>query len=142
MKYNISSNLLEEYKNSVYKILSPQIQIHLEELNPKIDNLLVKYNALTWGFISAYNPLSIIQEDLINQKENIKLKKNLLSDGYKIFDSLGFNKKGEYPLEKNFFILDIQLDRLNQLALEFKQNAFLYGKISEKANLILTRETL
>jgi hypothetical protein len=141
MKYNISSKLLEEYNNSIYKILNPEIQIHLDELNPEIDNLLFSKQAVSWGFLTAYNPFSLLQEEAINQRQNNKLKRFLLLNQYTFFESIGFNKKGEFPPEKNFFILDIPFDYLNKLALYFKQNAFLFGKISEKAKLIFTEET-
>ncbi len=54
----IPTTLLEAYKATCYEILSPKIEIYIDQENATLQTFLKANQFTSWCFITAWNPYS------------------------------------------------------------------------------------
>jgi len=92
---------------------------------------------LSWCFITAWNPLPEILEIEENQKRNKQLENDIQNLGLEYLNGIGVSVDGKWS-EQSFFIKNIALAKVNELAVKYKQLAFVFGHKNEKAELVYT----
>jgi hypothetical protein len=101
-----------------------------------IDELLNRYDATSWAFITAYNPFSMqlsIAENATRQSELIELVK---SKNLRFLEGLGECTMPDWEHEMCLFILNIELNLAIELAKKYEQNAIVYGELGGVPQLI------
>jgi hypothetical protein len=131
----LSSDLLNGYLATCYKIHDPSIDIYISNENSALDTFLIKHNYKSWCFITAWNPFSIAQTKEVNDTLNEQLKADL-SD-YKVYDGEGKDTLGDWPPEVSFFVANISKEKTKELATKYKQNAVVFGEVNKPAELLV-----
>ena len=123
----IPKELLAAYFNTDYLIPELGLCLSINESNRKLQNYLIKQGFNSFAFITAWNPNSELQSLTTNQAANQKLKLHLRAKGFSFFDGLGQGRDGNWPAEESFLVMDIDLAEAFQVAVAFRQMAFLWG---------------
>jgi len=105
---NIPPALINSYKNTIYKVFLPALNIRINELHPHLDTFLIDNNVYQWAFISAYNPYSQILSELENEKRHVDFQNLLVKRKYVFCEGEGKGVDGDWPAEKSFLILHNQ----------------------------------
>lgn len=92
----------------------------------------------TWAFITAWNPLPDILTKPENNIRNNQLKVQLKEHGFIFYPGVGISKNEDWS-EDSFFIMNIDLERANDISLKYGQLAFLYGDKVNGNQLIFTK---
>ena len=104
----------------------------------KIDALVLEVQQFnSWAFITAWNPSPEILSLEENRNRNQNLEEEIISFGLKYFHGIGISADEKWS-EESFFIENISLEKTNEWAVKQGQLAFVYGKKSEKAQLVYT----
>jgi hypothetical protein len=132
-------DLIEAYRNTHYKT-EVGITLLIDTKSPKLDELLRNSGLESAVFITAWNPFSEMYTDEGNSDLNKSLRDNLLGltlDQH-ILNGFGADPSGKWPGEQSFLALGITKEAGTQLALKYRQNAFVYHKIGFTTELVLT----
>jgi hypothetical protein len=122
----------QAFLNTSFNVLTnPAFTIKIDVLVPEAQ----QFNS--WAFITAWNPLPVILSLEENRNRNQNLEEEIISFGLKYSHGKGVSED-EAWFEESFFIANISLDKANEYAAKYGQLAFVYGKKSEKAQLVYT----
>ena len=112
-----------------------------DETVPAVINELLK-QAKTAVILTAWNPRSqpfSLQE---NKSRNNYLRASLMKNNYSIFDAIGQGKDSsasfldmDWPAEESFFILGITKEEVEELAVDYGQNAYVWLEYDKPAVL-------
>ena len=131
----ITKSLEEAYRNTLY--CAQGMTLRIGEKHPAMDVFLHKHEEICWCFITAFNPFSQeypLEENLIRNRE---LKDRLHEQGFvKIFDGEGRGISGDWPPESSFLVLGLSRLEAKAMGKHFKQNAIVWGKIAQEAELV------
>lgn len=124
-----NDELFDSYRRTTYSAETPRGPIHLRvgEPNEDLVQLLKRYDANSWAYITAFNPGSqplAHEENLRRQKELID---SLRRERLMFFPGAGVGDDSQWPPEESVLVLSISRPRAIQLAREFGQNAILFG---------------
>ncbi len=135
--HNADKELGQAYKLAYYKVIDPPIFISLDSKNPELDEYLGKncFDYQSWVFLTAYNPGSKVQTDEINTSRQAELLNLIRRIGHSYLPGVGGSRDNSWPVEKSVLILNLEINKANELALQFGQKAFLYGEKGKTANL-------
>jgi hypothetical protein len=133
-------NLIEAYNATSYQTTEdPLLNVRIGESNKKLNSYLNKKNYNSWVFITASNPMSIVQlSDAINTQRNIKLKNQIINNAWPFLHGQGVPDKGNWRSEESFMIFNISKNEAIKLAKKFDQRAFVFGEINKTAELVMT----
>jgi hypothetical protein len=121
--------LNQAFLNTTYRVLqSPIIDIKINQTTKEFDMLE------NWAFITAWNPSPDILSLEENQNRNKQLEQDIKQLGLKYSLGLGIAEDGNWS-EESFFIENIDLNKVNELASKYVQLAFVYGIRGENATL-------
>ncbi len=130
-------NLIEAFKNTDYIVNgsnNKQIVINIDNLHPELDTFISP--ALSWCFITAYNPLPLILEEEENIERNNLLIKDVLHLGNTFHTALGISKTTDWQ-EESIFVVGISKEKSINLGRKYGQKAIVFGTKSNKAELIM-----
>lgn len=102
----------------------------------EMDDILQQHAATTMAIISAFNPLSNPTDEMINIQNTEKLGNELRQRFISFKQGLSKSTHGEWP-EKNFIVIDIDLDTAKEIGKHYKQNAIVFYEKGGVAKLIL-----
>ncbi len=134
----MDQQLLNSYTSTIYRVSRPQLDIVIGQYSPLLDQFLMDNNAYCWAFVSAGNPFSKLLDEKENEILHEKMKDLLEFRGYSYVEGLGIPNNSDWPPEKSLFILDINLLEAKQLAMQFEQNAIVFGLLNEVPQLVIT----
>jgi Protein of unknown function (DUF3293) len=101
-----------------------------------VDELLNRYQAESWAFITAYNPYSeqlSSAENVSRQSELVELVK---SKNLKFLEGFGECTTPDWEHEICLFIFNIELNLAIEFAKKYQQNAIVYGELGGVPQLI------
>jgi hypothetical protein len=129
----IPQTLLDAYNSTRYVVHFPEGDqtIRIGNTHPEIDKI-----STSWSFITAYNPHSEVLTKHENEKRSDELRRSVEDIGLSYVKGIGIGEDPSWEPEKSIFIKDISIEDAQMLGKKFGQNAIVYGKISEKAELI------
>ena len=104
----------------------------------EMDHLLQQAKNQTGIIITAWNPRSnaLSRED--NRKRNQDLRSYLTTQGYEVYDALGEGNDPAWPAEESLFVLDIEKDGADKLAIDYGQNAYVRLAKKQPATLVFS----
>lgn len=137
----IKPELIEAYSKTHYFIEGVKVPIKIGELFdfenlPKLQDNTSPIESI--AFITAYNPYSEILTDEENYVLNKKLEDSAVELEYIYFRGIGLNPSGKWKGEKSIAIVNISKDSASKISKMYKQNAFVYLKRNEIAQLVIT----
>jgi hypothetical protein len=134
----ISKELLHGYEATCYSIINPKIDIYLKKENAELNSFLKEHNFNSWCFITAWNLFSKALSIEENKMLNLLLEADL--NKYPIFSAEGKGILGDWPPEISFFVGNISREQAIDLGQKYKQNAIIFGAVSEFPELIVLVE--
>jgi len=106
----------------------------------ELDDLMIQHEVGTWTFITAYNPLSEKLSAKENEKRNEKLAAELALRDLEIYPATSRADSGEWPEERSFLVLGLNLEEASRLGFEHGQHAIVFGRFNKPAQLVWCRE--
>ena len=113
------------------------VQIRIQQLHAVLDELLTLNDCTTWAFITAWNPIHVEAHDInSNKNRNAELLAVLHRSRYIVLPGWGIPDEPVWPPEASFLVLGISKREATAVSNRFGQRAFVFGCISEIAQLI------
>ena len=131
---NSIEELLQAYTETTYNVFEQNISIKIGEENAELNDLLLKFNCVTWAFTTACNPYSELELDEFNERKNNQLKEDL--ERYVIFGGEAVGADPAWMPERSFLVLGIKKEAAIKLSKSYKQHAIVYGEVNAKPQLI------
>jgi hypothetical protein len=91
------------------------------------------------AFLTAYNPRGAIQSDEANERGHAELASMLHDQGLQVIEGYGSEEGTEWPAEKSYFALGLQLDAAERIGRHFDQDAIVWVGSDAIPQLILLR---
>lgn len=91
------------------------------------------------AFLTAYNPRGAIQSDKANERGHAELAGLLRDQGLQVIEGSGSEEATQWPAEKSYFALGLQLDAAKQIGRHFDQDAIVWVCADAVPQLILLR---
>ena len=91
------------------------------------------------AFLTAYNPRGSIQSDVANAAGHTELASLLRDQGFRAIEGSGSEEGTDWPSEKSWFALGLQLDPAKALGIHFDQDAIVWAGADAVPQLILLR---
>ena len=138
---NSKAELEQGYLETVYSVF-----VDGEKYNIKIgpfdaddsSALLTKTKNRSGVIITAWNPRSRAAASVENKKRNAELSDYLMKNHYTFYAALGQGQDGSWAAEESFFIVDINNETAESLAVAFGQNAYVRVAENKPASLIFS----
>lgn len=114
---------------------SEDIVIRIGEHSPAVDELLTE-SSQSWAFLTAWNPYSreLTAEENARRQNELINELNAKSIGF--LPGAGEDRDGRWPPEESVLLLGIDRDAAIGLAKGFEQNAIVFGRHGEAAELV------
>ncbi len=94
---------------------------------PELKVLMAEHNALSAGFITAWNPFSRQLTDPENKVRQEELKATLKKRGLICIDGIGQHPSNNWPGEVSVLVLGLDLKAAKSLARHYEQHAFVWA---------------
>ena len=133
----IPAELLAEYKSTSYIVYDKDITIEINKHNKRLDELLRENAAVSWAFITAWNPYSKIlpyEDNNIRHQQLISKTKE-----YVCFEGEGRGRDPQWKPENSLLILGISKDDAVEIGNHFKQYAIVTGEYGNAAELQISK---
>jgi hypothetical protein len=135
---NIPKSLKDAYRNTNYFIYVKDQTYLLNPYTPPPQNWLdfmQEKGIYFYSIITAFNPNSIVLDEVTNKKNNQALESDLALLKYEYFKAIGVSKDSKWS-EESFCTTNITKDKAKDLANKYSQNAILIGNKTQKPKLI------
>ena len=131
----IPANLLHAYLTTTYVVPDLNLHIRIGQHHAALDDLLHGHNAITWAFITASNPASLV----LSPEENARRHQELLLqvDRYPHWEGIGVGEDPAWEPEQSLLIVGIPRDEAAALGRRFGQNAIVTGVVGHSAEMII-----
>lgn len=128
--------LLQAYLVAEYWVDGFSQPIRIGEHSEELEDLLARRGARTWGFITAWNPMSKLLPEPENHARNLALQDRLRT--YRLHEGEGRDPAGEWAPERSFLVLGIPYAEALEIGREFGQRAIVFGEAGGVARLVET----
>jgi Protein of unknown function (DUF3293) len=115
------------------------ITLHVDLRSVELARIYASFSVACGVFITAHNPWGESQSDEANDVANESLAAELAAASTKVFEGAGADPSGDWPAEKSFFALGIDLDAARSLGTRYKQDAVVWIGADAVPKLILLR---
>lgn len=97
-------------------------------------------NYMTSGaFLTAFNPHGTLQSDAANELAHKQLADRIYSLGLHAIEGVGSDEKGDWPAEKSYFALGLDLATAKVIGTHFDQDAIVWVGADATPQLIRLR---
>lgn len=131
--------LNEAYQRTAYTVLG--LEIRIGQQNPQLDILLEENQKTEWTYLTAWNPKGKMRNIERNQQANSTLLQRLQMEDWILLSGWGIGDQQDWQPEASFLVLGCSLKEGQEIAREFQQIAFLYGRKQDIPKLIYTENT-
>ena len=136
----LSPGLIAAYRGTLYRVHStPTLDKRIGHRCLATERLMHRHRVRTAAVLTAENPGSRRQPDLVNRIRARRLDAALKHLGFKWLPTSAIDLNGLWPSEVGRFILGPSLADIARLARRFDQNAFIWVMIGRPTGLILRR---
>lgn len=134
-----SHDLIASYLNTDYQINihNELICLRINHYSQPLAHLLKATQQPSGAIISAYNPQSKLQNDRNNTRAHQLLQHDLCNLGYAIIESLHKDSVEQWPIEKGFLAIGLNLNDARSIGRRFNQNAIVWINSDAIPRLIL-----
>ncbi|MCK4864015.1 MAG: DUF3293 domain-containing protein [Gammaproteobacteria bacterium] len=135
----MNSELEKAYLDTTYSVFVDGEKYDIKigkQIPPVINHLLENENEKSAVILTAWNPRSKALPLSDNKSRNTKL--NSFLKNYRVFNAVGQGDDLSWSGEESFFILGIKKDKMEQLAVDFEQYAYVWLECEKPASLVFT----
>lgn len=123
----LAPSLVQAYRSAIYRVLdSPPFDLRIGEYSARLATWHIAAGVEESAIVTAVNPesqqLSIDENRLRTRRLKMQLQDKLPSDA--ILDTLGIDPAGQWPEEPGFLIAGMKGRAVDELMVEFGQNAW------------------
>jgi Protein of unknown function (DUF3293) len=137
MSENTEPNQFEEiYLETNYIVQDGESQFVFRIGETNVDELLNRYEATSWAFITAHNPYSRQLSIAENETRQSELTDLVKSKNLRFVEGFGECTTPGWEHEMCLFIFNIELTLAIELAKKYEQNAIVYGELGGVPQLI------
>ncbi len=134
-----NADLIAAYHGTAYKVGEGPGPLVLRIGQPCAELLARSPKFMGGCFITAYNPYSQPTPEADNRKAQRQLQALLLDRGAKLIEGLGQSLDGSWPAEPSFFVEGLSREAGQELAQQFRQNAFVWVGQEGVPQLVLNK---
>ncbi len=130
--------LIKAYHRTTYVASTPRgrVRVRIDENHPEVDALLGDIEAEQWAYITAWNPGSELLSPLENHARQKALEDKLKQAGHTLFRGSGVPDGEDRDPEESVMVVGISRHEAVRRASEFGQNAIVYGRLGQVAELV------
>ena len=138
---DIPAEKIAAFMDTNYIVLTDQedFTLRIGDYSSALRALYEKTNTGWSAFITAYNPLSSLQNRDTNEAANKRLFDHISLLYRLVFRGSGADPKGIWPPEPSFFVVGIDLEAAKLLGKRFRQDAVVWIDSDAVPQLILFR---
>jgi hypothetical protein len=115
------------------------VEIRVGQHGRRLRRLLEHHKALTWAFISAWNPSSNALPPAENAARHHALVKAVRDAGFSLLSGRGIPADSSWPPEESLMVFDISEQKAVSLGRTFGQLAIVWGRRDGAAQLLSCR---
>ncbi|TFH72496.1 DUF3293 domain-containing protein [Gammaproteobacteria bacterium LSUCC0112] len=112
---------------------------HIGQRSQRLAELFTASSVECGAFLTAYNPQGAIQSDAANERAHADLAALLHEQGIRALEGSGGEEDSDWPTEKSWFALGLQLEPAKDLGRHFDQDAIVWVDADAVPQLILLR---
>ena len=137
----ISAAKIEAYRATDYRLGegADAISLRIDEHSEALALLFARAGYTRGLFITAFNPHGQAQSEEANEAAHLRLDKELRRLYAIVIDGAGADPGGEWPPEKSFFALGVDLESSKIIGKRYKQDAIVWAGKDAIPKLILLR---
>lgn len=141
MSSKINDDLIASYHSAIYNFgaESSAIGLCIDQHSEPLSRVISESGDRCAVFISAYNPGSLIQSSESNRVAHDRLHDDLRSHSNRIIEGVASDPSGEWPPEKGFLAVGVDLATAQRLGDQYGQNAILWADEDAVPRLVLLR---
>jgi hypothetical protein len=134
------SELEKVYRASNYRVDlgNTHLVIRIDQPHAEVDALLAHHGCLSWTFLTAYNPGSLLLPAVENRVRQERMQREVNAAGWVFYPGEGVGTDG-WPGEESLLVLGIDVTAALALARRHGQLALVFGRRGETAQLLWTR---
>ncbi len=138
---DISTDLIASYLATNYQVGTgaEMFTLQINQFSDSLSGLLTVNQKCYATIITAYNPLSELQNNARNLAANIKLSQVLKCYSNIVIESINVDPSGIWPVEESFCVFGLNLENAKFLGRKFNQNAIVWANSNAIPRLILLR---
>lgn len=132
--------LLQAYRRTRYLVEDPRTggilwDLGVGESCPALDAWLEERGLGSWAYLTAWNPGSVLLGDAENRRRQEELRRELRELGMLFLEGEGRGEDGSWAPERSCWVPGIEREQALELATRWGQNAILFGRLGEVAEL-------
>ena len=138
---DVPAEQVEAYRKTDYRFGRglDVVTLHIDVRSDALARLYASVGHSCGVFITAYSPFSQPHSREDNEAAHVRLAAELKALGRPVIEGAGADPTGEWPKEKSFFVLGVDLDAAKALGIRHQQNAVVWAGEDAVPRLILLR---
>lgn len=144
MSTQVNDHLIGQYLKTTYSAHTPLgvLELHVGEPHPLLEELCDLHRMMNWAYLTAWNPGGLMCATMRNAEYMKRLGRRLITmrSRPRVFGGSGrFTEFGPWE-EPSFLCLGVGVRTAHDLAVEFKQLAYVRGVGGGPAELVIIRD--
>ncbi len=137
----IAAEKIEAYLKTNYRFGfgTDLITLRIDTRSEALSQLYTSSGYACGVFITAYNPCGQAQSPEANEAAHASLSEKLNTLSPKVIEGAGADSTGQWPEEKSFFAVGVDLETAKNLGIFYKQDAIVWVGAGAVPELILLR---
>jgi hypothetical protein len=137
----IHPDKIRAYRATGYRLghTSQDIVLAIGKRSERLAQLFAEKNVGCGAFLTAYNPRGAIQSDAANERGHVELESALREQGIRAIEGSGSEEGTDWPAERSWFALGLQLDASIAIGRHFDQDAIVWVGPDAVPQLVLLR---
>ena len=125
----MTDDLVMAYRRTLFRVFDPEGEfvMKVDVFCPELMRCHARHDVQTSAFITAWNPGSYVQPDVVNAAAQKRLHAALTEGGYPIIEGQGEDPDGNWVPEASFLVLGIGEADACRLGREFGQIAVVFA---------------
>ncbi|MGC9456201.1 MAG: DUF3293 domain-containing protein [Halothiobacillaceae bacterium] len=132
--------LAQAYRAAWYEVTLPEGTPCRFRVGDRVHALEPLAGCGGWGWLTAFNPGSHLLPTAENARRHDGLCRIVASLGLSVLEASSGDDAGLWPVERGFCLLDVDRCRLQSLANDWQQAAFLHARPQEPVQLCWSDE--
>ena len=139
--FRITPALEAAYQGTTYVVRVGPVPLALRigEHSAALDRLLATHGIRSAAYMTAWNPMSRAAGRAYNAAAARKLVCVLRRRGWRLIEGEGRGEDPDWPPERSLLVLGIDRGHAQRLAVDFRQNAFVFVRRDRPAELVWAR---
>ena len=137
----IHPDKVRAYRATDYRIghTSQDIVLNIGRQSERLAALFAGNDVNCGAFLTAYNPQGAVQSNVANDRAHAELAGRLQALGLRAIEGSGSEQGTNWPSEKSYFALGLDLEAAKEIGTYFDQDAIVWVGSDSVPQLILLR---